>query len=241
MTPRPQVTVRRLSPLHSGGLAAAVLLVASLLGFGPPATLPANADAGYCNIYPPGRIALWGPATTLTVRFGEGCARSGADGLWSADITTTAGKDVLASWHRGDPFSRTYQVSDRTRLAEVQWGAYRPVYGETPQHNEPWTTVKLGAVSYVSVSRSGGYHVVLARGYHYSPTAGRIVPSGNREGQLQYRTSGTAVWRPVTGIRLAANGRATVRTWSPGARDYRVSFGEQPTLFGTVSTAVRAR
>lgn len=221
-----------------------VLLLGLVLpvGYGPVVAPRAQA-ATYCNIYPPSRIAIWRPVERVTVRFGAGCIQSRSErAVWSARYVDAPGAaagvafdGVLGQMYDSPPFTDRIGPS----LTRVRW---TPVPGDQPQiQNSPSTTIKLGAVSYVSVARFGGYHEVIARAYHYSPSAEKIVASGNRPGQVQFRTPGSPVWRPVAGIRLDANGQAVIRTWSPDPRYYRVSFGEQPTVFGTLTAEVRAR
>lgn len=220
------------------------LLLGLMLSAGLGSVVAPAQAAPYCNIYPPSRVAIWGESQTFTYTFGAGCEVSGAAAAsWRAAYPDSEeGRYVAeASWERGRDLTGSDTVWQWQRKGRVQW---TPV-GSDPGliQNQAWTTIKFGAVSYIAARRTGGYHEVTARAYHYTPgtVVGGIAPSGGRPGQVQFRTPGSSTWRPVAGVRLERDGRVIIRTWSPGARYYRVSFGEQPTLFDTISGEVHAR
>lgn len=225
---------------HRAVCAALLAGVIAGLGLAPFAAAPAQA-AAYCNMYPPSRVAVWQPFQQITVTYGEGCAQTEVVGArW---VGSPGGLGRFVDYDGAGDVDDQVSVRDWDSPVTVRWradGGWTRVASAITM-NEPVTTIKFGSVAYVSAVRSNGYHEVTARAYHYSAAATAIVPSGSRPGQVQYRVPGSSQWRPVTGIRLDATGRAVVRTWSPGPRYYRVSFGEQPSLWGAVSAQVRAR
>ncbi|MGD7705847.1 hypothetical protein [Microlunatus sp. Y2014] len=221
---------RRLAALMTCAALLATLLVAA------PAP-KAHAQA-YCNVYAPSRVSVWSYFQQVNVTYGAGCGLSGTEFAWWSLVHPSTGQEAVMAYPDNTWFD-FYSFNPTGRYTVRPEGGYDINYDDITQ-NTSTVEVRLGSVAYISAARSGGYHVITARTYHYSPNYGRIVATGSRTGQVQYRPVGTTTWRAVATITTGSNGHWTGRTWSPGAREYRVVFGDAGTLWSATSATLHA-
>ncbi|MGD7705846.1 hypothetical protein [Microlunatus sp. Y2014] len=215
---------------------ATMVIVALLAAFVAP--VPKARAEAYCNIYVPSRLTIWGPHQSVDVTYGAGCEQSGTK--WAHwQLRSHVTDDVVD--HLAYPAQHNFYYFDnvfRLGAFSVEPTGGGDGSGNPITQNMSRIDIRSGSVAYVSATRSGDHHEVTVRTYHYSPHYGRIVPT-TRYGVLEFRSAGSTTWQGAALVNTL-DGNWTGRTWSPGAREYRMVFPDAASVWGVTSAVIQA-
>jgi len=202
-------------------------------------TAPAASAATYgCSIAVPPTVWIDRPFTSIRVSLGPDCLATGAtyatwdvrhsyhglSGLLIFDNKRSAVNGVY-DW---EPYG-TYYVQPRN--------AWNPFWDLT--QNTSSYVVKSGSGVSVSAVRVGRYLMFSVATTYYSPAVRGYRSWPRAEVRLEARGCPACGWNYLRDIRMAANGKATFRSYSPQSRYYRVASAATSTIWGSTSTNIR--